>query len=83
LDQTKKDNFGIVTPDAITGLARFDFSEASSSSIAVPLMHGRRAIVSMYIMTRIGGTERTKEIGIRKSLGARKIDILKQFLVES
>ena len=79
----EKDNFGIVTPDAITGLRDRLFGTIFIVAIAVPfiaLVVG--AIVIMNIML-VSVTERTKEIGIRKSLGARQNDILKQFLFEA
>ena len=83
LGPSEKDNFGIVTPDAITGLRDRLFGTIFLVAIAVPgiaMLVG--AIVIMNIML-VSVTERTKEIGIRKSLGARKLDILKQFLVEA
>jgi putative ABC transport system permease protein len=79
----EKDNFGIITPDAITGLRDSLFGTISLVILVVPtiaLVVG--AIVIMNIML-VAVTERTKEIGIRKSLGARQSDILKQFLIES
>jgi len=83
LSPGEKDNFGIVTPDAITGLRDRLFGTIFIVALAVPsiaLLVG--AIVIMNIML-VSVTERTKEIGIRKSLGARQMDILKQFLVEA
>jgi putative ABC transport system permease protein len=83
LAPNEKDNFGIVTPDAITGLRDRLFGSIFIVAIAVPLIAMVvGAIVIMNIML-VSVTERTKEIGIRKSLGARQIDILKQFLVEA
>lgn len=83
LGPSEKDNFGIVTPDAITGLRDRIFGTVFIVAIFVPaiaLVVG--GIVIMNIML-VSVTERTKEIGIRKSLGARRTDILKQFLVEA
>jgi putative ABC transport system permease protein len=83
LGPNEKDNFGIITPDAITGIRDRVLGTISLVAIAVPaiaLVIG--GIVIMNIML-VSVTERTKEIGIRKSLGARRADILKQFLVEA
>lgn len=83
LKTDEKDNFGIVTPDAITGFRDRLLGPTFLVAIAVPgiaLLVG--GIVIMNIML-VSVTERTKEIGIRKSIGARQLDILKQFLVEA
>jgi putative ABC transport system permease protein len=79
----EKDNFGIITPDAITGIRDRILGTVSIVAVIVPaiaLVIG--GIVIMNIML-VSVTERTKEIGIRKSLGARRSDILKQFMVEA
>lgn len=79
----EKDTFGIWTPEAITGIRDRLLGPTFLVIIMVPaiaLVVG--AIVIMNIML-VSVTERTKEIGIRKSLGARQADILRQFLFES
>jgi putative ABC transport system permease protein len=83
LEFGEKDTFGIITPDAISGLRDSIFGTTFIVIMIVPtiaLVVG--AIVIMNIML-VAVTERTKEIGIRKSLGARQADILRQFLFES
>jgi putative ABC transport system permease protein len=83
LEPSEKDNFGIVTPSAINELRDKIFGTIQIAAIGVTsisLVIG--GIVIMNIML-VSVTERTKEIGIRKSIGAKRGDILKQFLAES
>ncbi len=83
LEPSEKDNFGIVTPSAINKLRDKIFGTIQIAAIGVTsisLLVG--GIVIMNIML-VSVTERTKEIGIRMSIGARRRDVLKQFLAES
>jgi putative ABC transport system permease protein len=78
-----KDRFDFLTPDAIRGF--IDNLLAMVAAVVVPvtlisLVVG--GIVIMNIML-VSVTERTREIGIRKSLGARRFDIMLQILTEA
>jgi putative ABC transport system permease protein len=77
------DDFDVATQDAILGL--WDrVSQATFLALivisSIALMVG--GIGVMAIMS-ISVTERTREIGVRKALGARRAEILLQFLVEA
>jgi putative ABC transport system permease protein len=83
LKATEPDNFGLFTSDTLLDL----YTQATTGIFAVlvgvvalSLLVG--GIVIMNIMLMVV-SERTREIGLRKALGARRKDIMSQVLTES
>src|ERR671914_798762 len=83
LRPSQPDNFAIVTQDRLMGVYNKLFGTFFVVGIAlssVGLLVGGVGVVAIMM---ISVTERTREIGVRKALGATRGTILWQFLVEA
>jgi putative ABC transport system permease protein len=79
----KPNNFGMETADSIVQTFRSIMAGVALAMIAISsvgLMVGGIGVMNIML---VSVTERTREIGVRKAIGARRRDILIQFLIEA
>lgn len=79
----KPDNFGISTSDQIISQFQAITSGVFALMVAISsvgLLIGGIGVMNIML---VSVTERTREIGVRKALGARRRDIIIQFLIEA
>ena len=83
IDDPDKDDFFVVTQQALAEQIQTIIGALTaflSSVVAIALVVGGVGVMNIMLVSI---TERTREIGLRKAVGATSKDIMQQFLMES
>jgi putative ABC transport system permease protein len=83
IPEGKRDDFRVVLQEEIletTGSILGTVTSVIAGVVGVALLVGGIGIMNIML---VSVTERTREIGVRKAVGARRTDILIQFLIEA
>jgi putative ABC transport system permease protein len=83
IPEGKRDDFRVVLQEEfleVTGSILGTITSVVAGVVSIALLVGGIGIMNIML---VSVTERTREIGVRKAVGARKSDILIQFLIEA
>ncbi len=83
LNPEDPNNFEVTSNDAIRDMFDKIAKMVGTGGLIISAIALMAAGVGVMNIMLVSVTERTQEIGIRKSIGARKVDVLKQFLLEA
>jgi len=78
-----KEDFGVLTPLQLQSAINKLFTIVSSLVVGIGTISLIVAGIGIMNIMLVTVTDRTREIGIRKTVGARRADIFTQFLVEA
>jgi putative ABC transport system permease protein len=83
LRSEEDNNFGILTQDRFKGMVAEITGIVTMVAVGIASVALLVGVIGVMNIMLVAVTQRTREIGVRKAIGARKFNILFQFLVEA